>query len=257
MRRVFCPPKELYEGKRVESDPKGRVLAPFDELIEEGKIIGLNFPVALNPALAKTIGTMMKIDYQRAVQLRIPRMEAETDRHFRPTVFICDEYPELRHRRRRQPSWRRALLFHLSSAEVHSHRCHAEREFAEGSVAERGFQDADADLSDEDLSDDLRSRHGAVSRRKSAARRTRRRSATPSPNPATMPKSAGSAGARHRTREAYRPPSTTRNPRSRSSRNVLSSSSRMRKSIVVAIRWNPSACQPPTAISSRTSCRRT
>jgi type IV secretory pathway TraG/TraD family ATPase VirD4 len=35
---------------------------------------------------------MMKIDYQRAVQLRIPKMEKEPDRHFRPTVFICDEY---------------------------------------------------------------------------------------------------------------------------------------------------------------------
>lgn len=92
VRRVFCPPKELYEGKRVESDPKGRVLAPFAELIEEGKIVGLNFPVALNPALAKTIGTMMKIDYQRAVQLRIPKMEVQPERSFRPTVFICDEY---------------------------------------------------------------------------------------------------------------------------------------------------------------------
>ena len=51
VRRVFCPPKELYEGKRVESDPDGRVLPPFDELIESGKIVGLNFPVALNPAL--------------------------------------------------------------------------------------------------------------------------------------------------------------------------------------------------------------
>ncbi len=33
-------------------------------LIESGRVVGLNFPVALNPALAKTIGTMMKIDYQ-------------------------------------------------------------------------------------------------------------------------------------------------------------------------------------------------
>jgi hypothetical protein len=92
VRRVFCPPKELYEGKHVDSDPTGRVLPPFDELIESGKIVGLNFPVALNPALARTIGTMMKIDYQRAVQLRIPKMESERDKHFRPTVFICDEY---------------------------------------------------------------------------------------------------------------------------------------------------------------------
>ncbi len=92
VRRVFCPPKELYEGKPCASDPKGRVLPPFDELIESGSIVGLNFPVALNPALSKTIGTLMKVDYQRAVLLRIPRMDAEPDRCFRPTVFICDEY---------------------------------------------------------------------------------------------------------------------------------------------------------------------
>ncbi len=92
VRRVFCPPKELYEGKPCASDPNGRVLPSFDELIESGRVVGLNFPVALNPALAKTIGTMMKIDYQRAVQLRIPVMDAHPERYFRPTVFICDEY---------------------------------------------------------------------------------------------------------------------------------------------------------------------
>jgi hypothetical protein len=92
VRRVFCPPKELYEGKPSISDPKGRVLPPFDQLIESGSVVGLNFPVALNPALAKTIGTMMKVDYQRAVQLRIPMMDAHPEKHFRPTVFICDEY---------------------------------------------------------------------------------------------------------------------------------------------------------------------
>ena len=92
VRRVFCPPKELYEGKPCAADPHGKVMPPFDELIESGKVVGLNFPVALNPALAKTIGTMMKIDYQRAMLLRIPRMDAEPERHYRPSVFICDEY---------------------------------------------------------------------------------------------------------------------------------------------------------------------
>ena len=92
VRRVFCPPKCLYEGKVSPHDPHGRVLPPFDQLIESGKVVGLNFPVALNPALAKTIGTMMKIDYPRAVQLRIPKMDREPDRYFRPTVFVCDEY---------------------------------------------------------------------------------------------------------------------------------------------------------------------
>jgi hypothetical protein len=92
VRRVFCPPKELYEGQPCASDPYGVVLSPLDELIESGKVVGLNFPTALNPALAKIIGTMMKVDYQRAVLLRIPVMEDEPERHFRPTVFICDEY---------------------------------------------------------------------------------------------------------------------------------------------------------------------
>jgi hypothetical protein len=92
VRRVFCPPKELYEGRLCVQDPHGRVLPPFEALIETGAVVGLNFPVALNPALARTIGTMMKIDYQRAVQLRIPKMDKYPGRHFRSTVFLCDEY---------------------------------------------------------------------------------------------------------------------------------------------------------------------
>jgi len=92
VKRIFCPPKELYEGKICRSDPEGEVMPPFSSLIEEGKVCGLNFPVALNPGLAKAIGTMMKQDYQRAVMLRIPKMDAAPGRYFRPTVFLCDEY---------------------------------------------------------------------------------------------------------------------------------------------------------------------
>jgi hypothetical protein len=92
VRRVFCPPKELYRNGVPSADPKGQVMPPFEDLIERGKVVGLNFPVALNPALAKTIGIMMKVDYQRAVQLRILKMDASPERHFCPTVFICDEY---------------------------------------------------------------------------------------------------------------------------------------------------------------------
>jgi hypothetical protein len=92
VRRIFCPPKELYAGEHVATDPGATVLPPFEELIESGKVVGLNFPTALNPALAKVIGTLMKVDYQRAVMLRIPEMEEHPERHFRPTVFLCDEY---------------------------------------------------------------------------------------------------------------------------------------------------------------------
>jgi hypothetical protein len=92
VKRIFCPPKELYQGKCSARDPHGVVMPPFSEMIEQGKVCGLNFPVALNPGVAKAIGTMMKQDYQRAVLLRIPRMDAHPDQYFRPTVFLCDEY---------------------------------------------------------------------------------------------------------------------------------------------------------------------
>ena len=92
VRRIFCPPKELYDGKLVIGDPGAKALPSFRELIESGKVVGLNFPEALNPALAKVIGTLMKVDYQRAVMMRIPQMDAHQEQHFRPTVFLCDEY---------------------------------------------------------------------------------------------------------------------------------------------------------------------
>ncbi len=34
----------------------------------------------------------MKMDFQRAVLLRIPEMAKNPDRHFRQVVFLCDEY---------------------------------------------------------------------------------------------------------------------------------------------------------------------
>ena len=92
VKRVFCPPKQLYRGQCSANDPDGVAMLPFGEMIEQGKVCGLNFPVALNPGLAKAIGTMMKQDYQRAVLLRIPKMDAEPGQYFRPTVFLCDEY---------------------------------------------------------------------------------------------------------------------------------------------------------------------
>ena len=52
----------------------------------------LNFPVSLNPGLARTIGTLMKLDFQRAVLNRIPRMEKHPERHWREVLFLCDEY---------------------------------------------------------------------------------------------------------------------------------------------------------------------
>jgi hypothetical protein len=70
----------------------GRPLPPFSDLIENGTVCALNFPVSANPGLAKTIGTLMKQDFQRAVLNRIPRMEKEPQRSWRQVLFLCDEY---------------------------------------------------------------------------------------------------------------------------------------------------------------------
>lgn len=92
VRRVFCPPKETYAADAGSDFKQGSPLPPFSELIETGKVVALNFPVSLNPGLAKTIGTLMKLDFERAVLNRIPRMESEPNRHWREVLFLCDEY---------------------------------------------------------------------------------------------------------------------------------------------------------------------
>jgi hypothetical protein len=92
VKRVFCPPKETYDPVANRSGRYGIAMPPFGDLIEQGKVVALNFPVSMNPGLAKTIGTLMKQDFQRAMLNRIPKMAQEPDRHFREVLFLCDEY---------------------------------------------------------------------------------------------------------------------------------------------------------------------
>jgi hypothetical protein len=92
IKRMFCPPKECYDPVANADGRFGVPLPPFADLIENGQVCALNFPVASNPGLAKTIGTLMKQDFQRAVLTRIPAMALEPDRHRREVVFMCDEY---------------------------------------------------------------------------------------------------------------------------------------------------------------------
>jgi hypothetical protein len=91
VKRIFCPPKETYDPVANADGRYGKPLAPFAELIESGTVCALNFPVSANPGLAKTIGTLMKQDFQRAVLNRIPKMEKESQR-WRQVLFLCDEY---------------------------------------------------------------------------------------------------------------------------------------------------------------------
>ena len=88
--RAFCPPRSAYLGQVAPGEP--RPLEPIDALLDSGRVLALNFPVAMNPGLARIIGVMLKLDFQRAVLQRIPKMAAGRERVWRDLLFVCDEY---------------------------------------------------------------------------------------------------------------------------------------------------------------------
>jgi len=88
--RAFCPPRTAYAGPPKPGEP--RPLPPLEELLESGHVLGLNFPVALNPALARGLGVMLKLDFQRAVLQRIPKIAANPQGPWRDLLFVADEY---------------------------------------------------------------------------------------------------------------------------------------------------------------------
>jgi hypothetical protein len=91
VKRTFCPPVELYR-ETITQTLSRKPLPPIATLLEQGKLIALNFPVSMNPGLARAIGVMLKMDFQRAVLNRIPHISAQPGSVWRPIVFICDEY---------------------------------------------------------------------------------------------------------------------------------------------------------------------
>jgi hypothetical protein len=92
VKRAFCPPKVCYDAVANADGRHGRPLRPLSELIEQGKVVCLNFPIAANPGLARTLGVLLKQDFQRAMLTRIPKMAAEPTRPWRQVLFLCDEY---------------------------------------------------------------------------------------------------------------------------------------------------------------------
>jgi hypothetical protein len=91
VKHTFCPPKATYDAAANPDGRHGVPLPPIADLIEQGKVVALNFPTATNPGLARALGTMLKQDFQRAVLNRIHRA-ADSDRSRRPVFFVCDEY---------------------------------------------------------------------------------------------------------------------------------------------------------------------
>ena len=46
----------------------------------------------MNAGLAKALGVMLKLDFERAVLNRVPAMEKSPETYFRQVLFLCDEY---------------------------------------------------------------------------------------------------------------------------------------------------------------------
>jgi hypothetical protein len=92
VKHTFCPPKALYDPAQNPGGIHGVPLPPLADLIDHGKVIALNFPIAMNPGLARALGTMLKQDFQRAVLNRIHRMHTDPSLSRRPVLFVCDEY---------------------------------------------------------------------------------------------------------------------------------------------------------------------
>jgi TraM recognition site of TraD and TraG len=87
---TFCPPRSAYAGQTKPGER--RPLPPLEDLLETGTVLALNFPVVMNPGLARALGVMLKLDFQRAVLKRIPKIAENPKRIWRDLVFICDEY---------------------------------------------------------------------------------------------------------------------------------------------------------------------
>ena len=111
--RVFCPPApayirrergtrpapkkptaddELTEPPASDRPTLGGDVPPLDTLIERGKVLALNMPAGTNPALARTVGVMLKNAWLQSLLRRPAMMKDAAARYVRPAVFICDEY---------------------------------------------------------------------------------------------------------------------------------------------------------------------
>ena len=86
------PSTESNQAPTKEEASVTRHLPPIYELIEQGKVLALNMPAGINPALSRAIGVMLKNAWLQALLMRPAKMKANPGSYFRPAVFICDEY---------------------------------------------------------------------------------------------------------------------------------------------------------------------
>ena len=86
------PADESNQAPAGDTAPITRHLPSLFELIEQGKVLALNMPAGINPALSRAVGVMLKNAWLQALLMRPAKMKANPGSYFRPAVFICDEY---------------------------------------------------------------------------------------------------------------------------------------------------------------------
>ena len=86
------PSTESNQRPTLEQAQITRHLPPLYQLIEQGKVLALNMPAGINPALSRAVGVMLKNAWLQALLMRPAQMKANPGSYFRPAVFICDEY---------------------------------------------------------------------------------------------------------------------------------------------------------------------
>ena len=82
----------LTHPNTKQTAPITQHLPPLFKLIEQGKVLALNMPAGINPALARAVGVMLKNAWLQALLMRPAKMKHSPGQYFRPAVFICDEY---------------------------------------------------------------------------------------------------------------------------------------------------------------------
>lgn len=75
--RVFCPPKDK------------RTIVSMDQLIDDGEIILMDIE---SPALARSMGTIVKLHYEQSILNRLNDSRRGTTR---PALLVCDEYQDV------------------------------------------------------------------------------------------------------------------------------------------------------------------
>ena len=76
VKRMFCPPKETYDPVQHRTAVTDGRFPPFADLIEQGAVCALNFPVSMNPGLGADDRHADEAGLSAGVLNRIPRWNA-------------------------------------------------------------------------------------------------------------------------------------------------------------------------------------